>query len=264
MSNLHLPTPGIVETIGAVTASTSGTSVTTASIAQLAASTSFDYDAICVNAIGNNISADTALDIYLGASGSEYTLIDKLRITKANSNPQGIAALLPLAVPRGSRVSAKSYGGTVNTIIQGMGIGTLGDRGYKRAVSMGISSNFGVTIALGATANVLTSWTQIIASTPHHFNGLMVVIGNGQRSVASNTNAWLVDIAIGASGSEQAIIKQLYTMSFGNTVFFMTPSFFGPFPCSIPAGSRISARAQCNSNGSTTRNIDVAVYGLIR
>lgn len=264
MSNLHLPTPGIVETIGAVTGSTTGTSITTASIAQIAASTNFDYDAICINAIGNNITADAAIDIYLGASGAEYALIDKLRITKANTNPQGIAALLPLAVPRGSRISAKAFGGTIRTIIQGMGFGTIGDRGYKRAVSMGITSNFGVTISLGATANTLTGWTQITASAPNNFNALMVVIGNGQRSNASNTNSWLVDIGIGAAGSEQPIINQLFTMSMGNTVFFMTPSFFGPFPCNIPAGTRIAARAQCNTTTATTRNIDVTVYGLIR
>lgn len=264
MSNLHLPTPGIVESFGAVTGTSTGTAITTASIAQLAAATNFDYDAININAVGANITADTSIDIYLGASGSEYALIDKLRLTKASSNPQGLSALLPLAVPRGSRISAKAFGGTLNTIIQGIGFGTVGDRGYKRAVSMGITSNFGVTVDPGGTANTLSSWVQITASAPNNFNALMVAIGNGQRSVASNTASWLVDIAIGAAGSEQVIIKQLFAMSMGNTTFFITPNFFGPFPCNIPAGTRIAARAQCNTNGATSRQIDVSLYGLIR
>ncbi|MDE3036959.1 MAG: hypothetical protein KGJ21_00680 [Pseudomonadota bacterium] len=264
MSNLHIPTPGIVESLGAVTGSSTGTSVTTASIAQIAASTTYDYDAIFVSAIGNSIGVDAALDVYLGSSGNEYALIDKLRVSKAVSNPQAVGVLLPLAVPRGSRISAKAFGGTLNTVIQGMGFGSLGDKGFKRAVSMGISTTIGVTVDPGGTVNTLGNWTQLIASTPNNFNGLLLAIGDGARSVASAGISWLVDIAIGASGSEQAIIKQLFTMSSSNTVFNMAPPFFGPFPCSIPAGTRIAARAQCSSNSATSRQIDVVPYGLIR
>jgi hypothetical protein len=264
MSNLHIPTPGIVEALGATTTSSNGTSITTASIAQIAASTNYDYDAISITTIGNSLGVDAALDVYLGASGSEYTLIDKLRVSKASSNPQAIGVLLPLAVPRGSRVSAKAYGGTLSTIIHGMGYGALGDRGYKRGVAMGISSATGVTIDPGGTANTLSAWTQITASTPNAFNALMVAIGSGGRSVASAGVSWLVDIAMGASGSEQIIAKQLFVMSSGNTVFNMAPPTLGPFPCSIPAGTRLAARAQCSTNGSTSRNIDVSLYGLIR
>lgn len=264
MSNLHIPTPGIVESLGAVTGSSQGTSIGTASITQIAASSSYDYDAILVDTVGNAIGVDASLDVYLGSSGNEYPLIDKIRVQKAlSTNPQAQAVLLPLAVPRGSRISAKAFGGALNTIVYGMGFGSMGDKGFKRAVSMGITSATGVTVDPGATANALGSWTQIIASTPNHFNGLMVAFGSAARSNAA-LNSWLVDIAIGASGSEQIILKQLLTMSFSNTIFYMTPTFFGPFPCSIPAGTRIAARAQCSTSTSTTRNIDVTLYGLIR
>lgn len=264
MSNLHIPMSGIVETLGATTASSNGTSVTTASIAQIAAATTYDYDAILVSTIGNSIGVEAALDIYLGASAAEYMLVDKLRVSKAISNPQALGILLPLAVPRGSRVSAKAFGGTLSTIIHGLSGAPFAARGFKRAVSMGITTTAGVTVDPGATVNTLGAWTQITASTPNNFNAIMIAIGDGARSVASATNSWLVDIGIGAAGLEQPIIRQLFVMSAANTVFSMSPPMFGPFPCNIPAGTRIAARAQSNNNGATTRNIDVIAYGLIQ
>jgi len=264
MSNLHIPTSGIVETLGAVTGSSQGTSIGTASIAQIAASTGFDYEALLINTVANTSGLDAALDVYLGDAGAEYPLIDKIRVTKAlSTNPQGQAVLVPLSVPRGSRVSARAFGASLNTIICGIGFGALSNKGFKRAVSMGITSNLGTTVNPGATANALGSWTQIVASAPHNFSALMVALGSAGRSNAA-LNSWLVDIGIGAAGSEQTIIKQLLTMSFSNTIFYMTPTFFGPFPCSIPAGTRISARAQSSTSSATTRNIDVSLYGLVR
>ncbi len=264
MSNLHIPMSGLVETLGAVTGSTQGTSIGTASIAQIAAATSFDYEALVIDTVGNATGVDSALDVYLGASGAEYPLIDKIRVTKAlSSNPQAQSILVPLSVPRGSRISAKAFGGSLNTLVHGIGFGPLWNRGFKRAVSMGISTTLGTIVNPGGTANVLGSWTQITASTSNNFSGLMIAVGSAGRSNASLIS-WLVDIGIGGAGSEQAIIKQLLTMSFSNTIFYMTPTFFGPFPCSIPAGARLSARAQCSSSGATTRNIDISLYGLIR
>ena len=90
-------------------------------------------------------------------------------------------------------------------------------------------------ITTGASPG-MGSWAEMIAATPHHAAWISVVA----RGYA------LYDIGIGGSGSEVVIIPELAirARSFGDSQ--------GPFlfPIFIPAGSRISARA--NDGGSSS------------
>jgi hypothetical protein len=105
------------------------------------------------------------------------------------------------------------------------------------------TSTTGVTLTANATPHTkATSYTTIIASTTGDSYGIYVLWG-GTAAGTTNTGQ-LVDIAIGAASSEVIIIPDLgmgYTGSWGadrqhpNMVYF---------PLYIPAGTRISGRAQ--------------------
>lgn len=100
-----------------------------------------------------------------------------------------------------------------------------------------------VTVTANASANTKGTYTQIVASTPTDICGLLVNIGLGATG-----RGYLMDIAIGAGGSEQVVIPNMPLQQFRSTgnpdmVFFI--------PIKIPKGSRIAVRTQSSTGGST-------------
>lgn len=261
MSNLHLPLEGRVENFGAVSSGAStGTSLSSGTITQIAAATNFDYDALLVTVISNTSSVFT-IDVLLGSSGNEYVVAETLYVVKSGTE-EGSSFLLPLAIPRGSRICLRSNGAASNAVIHGISYGRLGPRGYSRIRAMGVSSNKGTAVDPGTTANTLSSWVQITASAPGNFDGLMPIIGNNNRSSSAAGNSWLVDIGLGSP--QQIIIPRLLLGSGSSTQLLTLPNVLPIFPVQIPTGSALYARAQSNATSSTQRAIDVALYGLVR
>lgn len=97
------------------------------------------------------------------------------------------------------------------------------------------------------TANTKGAWTQVISSTTYD-SSVITIIADG--TLGSNVgNNMCVDIGIGASGSELAIIQNL-TVQCYNGVNTYTPQMAAyQFPFGFPAGTRIAARGQ--SSGTT-------------
>ena len=89
----------------------------------------------------------------------------------------------------------------------------------------------------GAT-NTKQAWVEYITSTSADSSGLWVSMMNGNGA----NHSFLVDIGIGAAGSEVVIASNILVAQ----VSYVPVSIFLPF--AIPAGSRISARAQGSTN----------------
>jgi hypothetical protein len=114
--------------------------------------------------------------------------------------------------------------------------------GFLETVSLpATTSAAGTTVTASATTHTKGAWTQLIANTGARSLGIMVTLDN---TAASNTaTSLLVDIGIGASGSEQVLIPNL-------AAGYILPQATGTnlrtyyFPVFIPAGSRIAARSQ--------------------
>jgi hypothetical protein len=101
------------------------------------------------------------------------------------------------------------------------------------------------TITSGASNNTKGSWYEYIASTPFSASGIILF-----PNYASDYS-FLVDIGIGAAGSEIPLISNLLRNSVGvNTRFFGTPIFV---PLGIPQGSRIVGRAQSSLGNQGVR-----------
>jgi hypothetical protein len=103
-----------------------------------------------------------------------------------------------------------------------------------------INAASNVNLTANATPNTKGSWSQIIGSSSGNAS-LICFLVTSINSLATNT-ATLLDIGIGASGSETVIIGDVAVGASGSTGQGNNNTFWIPFK--IPSGTRISARIQ--------------------
>ena len=111
-----------IDTLGALTASSHGTALST-SITEIIASTAEDYKALGYGVDGGGdafLGAKPIVEILIGAGAAEKTLIDNLVVSTSTIEaidntipPQGILPM-EMNIPSGSRLSAKFDAGTSN------------------------------------------------------------------------------------------------------------------------------------------------------
>jgi hypothetical protein len=98
-----------------------------------------------------------------------------------------------------------------------------------------------VTLSPGATAHTKTAWVQAVASTSAAV-GILRLRVYGNYTTSSAINGTLIDIGVGAAGSEVAVASNIAVggaaigSTFGGVIV--------EIPLAIPAGSRVSLRAQ--------------------
>ena len=207
------------------------------------------------------------VDIAVGAASAETVIVANLAVSLNSALAlTGWNYLVPVSIPAGTRISARCQsGGASGSSLYIMvhcfapmaggetGLGAVETGGANTATTRG------AIIDPGGTAHTKSAYSagQLIASTAFPYRWLNVAVFHPEAVGALST--WLVDIGIGSSGAETTIIPNLFTAA-GNTADATSLSVFS-FPVSIPAGTRIAARAQCSVNTATERNIDVIVYG---
>lgn len=113
------------------------------------------------------------------------------------------------------------------------------------------ASSLLTTITANATVHTKGSWTELVSSVPFPGTGIWIHLGPGPSASGVDTST-LVDIGVGASGSEVVLIPNLAIGGLLVTGFF--------FPVQIPNGARISARAQ-SAVASKTFGMQVFVQG---
>ncbi len=125
------------------------------------------------------------------------------------------------------------------------------DGGRLSTIGIDASNSRGTTLTASGSTNVKGSWTQLIASTSQELEGFFLV---AQRHGSSNAD-YLIDLGIGAGGSEQVIVSNLLTTNGSGGVAHGPYALF-PFP--IPSGSRIAGRCQANIASAQIR---ISVHG---
>ena len=103
----------------------------------------------------------------------------------------------------------------------------------------------GTSITANASGNTKGSYTQLIASTSYDTVGVLVMLDDLAAGID-----YLLDIAIGAGGSEQIILPDLYAGGGTGSIAYGAQYWF---PIAIPAGSRIAARCQASTGSSVIR-----------
>lgn len=258
---------GVSDSGGTVCTSATST-CTEGTKVQLIASTARDAHNIIVclgprsslGGIGSNVT------LYVGAASSEVPIVNGLLVTSLSDTHVATWYSVPLFIPKGSRVSCSCEDNTsaavdceVSIILQGGG--PFPSAPFNSIESLNWGCGFGTSLDPGGTANTKpTSWTELEASINGNYRALIAFL-HQDNSTLQNAN-WLVDIAVGAASSEQVIVPNLRAAS-GQSKDTMLPcGGLGPFPCNIPKGSRVSARAQCSSTAVNDRNIYLQLYGL--
>src|SRR3990172_6877060 len=263
-------------TVGAVTAGSTGTDLTATatpdtkgSYVEVAASTAFDAHGLLIQL--NNAStgaSDYLIDVAVGAGGSETIIAANLYVGSGDSpvSADGYGYLLPISIPAGTRLSARcqshAASGVIRITIVLMGEGFITPPGLGRVTTYGANTadSGGTQVDPGGTAHTLGAYSEIVASTTNPIRQLTITIGNMDNDVRT-TAVWLLNLAIGAGGSEVVFIENLM-LNCSSSVDLVQPQIFSPIGVNFPAGTRLAARAQCSIIDATDRLFDVILYGV--
>ncbi len=229
------------------------------SYTQMIAATSGDTSFVSIYLAGSDTSNSTGcgIDIAIGPAGSEKVIVSNL-MCSGSYGTTSTSIALPLSIPAGSRVSARMQSNIASeanfdvTMCLFDGASTMIE-GYSGVDALGYNAatSFGTTLTAGSPAGILGSYSQITSATTRDYAGLFAVFDTNGGNLY-NSVRFLIDIAIGASGSEQVIIPE-------NVYFLTNGSIFYPIP--VPAGTRIAARC---SSPSGAFSMGCTVYGAFQ
>ncbi len=230
---------------------------------ELIAATPFDGKAFIVNLYAATDNA-YLLDIAVGAVGSEAVIIPNIYVD--NPSTTGIVQLFPVAIPAGSRIATRvqcTAGGSqirVSGTLIGGGLAAPGALGRVVAYGVNTATTLGTVIDPGGTINTKGAYAQLTAGTAAPTREIVLAFGRNLNTALAIA-PWLVDVSIGAAGSEQVVIPNMQVVAaLGNAA--IKPYILGPLPLSIPTATRIAVRAQCGINDATDRKFTVAIYGI--
>lgn len=127
----------------------------------------------------------------------------------------------------------------------------MSDFGYFPAVTRfgeDDATGFKTQVTSSASANTKGAWVQVSASCPFDTQGVIFSL-QSETSLAST--AFLVDIGVGAAGSEVVAVPNMFSPP---PYSQYAESFFTYLPVGIPAGTRVSVRC-ANSTGSSAMDV---------
>jgi hypothetical protein len=270
------------ESGGHDTANSRGTTVTTgtantksASWVQIMASTGFDASGILIQLTDTAAGGDFLVDIAFGAAGSEVVKIANLcAASSTGSVTRGAVYLIPIHIPAGTRISAKSQSSlaaasTIRVILTLWSQGFAPSQQLSRVVTYGANTadSGGVSVDPGGTLNTKATTDPgssggfyTIGTTTAQHSYLILAFPNQVNTVRTSCS-WLVDVTVGASGSRTTLIPNLQ-LQCSTTDDLVLPTVLGPFPVDIPEGTVLGVRAQANITDATDRLFDCIIYGI--
>ncbi len=261
-------TPGFLENAatggGVVTASASTN--TKGVYAELITSTAYDADGIMVALQQNSTTAGGLMDFAIGAAGSEQIVMADVIIGQTARLTTYV--FIPISLPAGSRVAARcqstvsSQNHAVATHLYRAGLWGPPPGGTIVTLGADTSDSGGQVIDPGGTVDTYGSWAQLSASVGQDIAAVYLMLGNRQNSAPSGQSVnFYLQFGIGAAASEVVVWGPIRFASSSSGSYGPLPSAW--FPVSIPAGSRLVARARAGTNDATDRLFDLVVYGLV-
>lgn len=250
-----------VSITGAGTANTKGAY----SAGEIFSSTTYDTYLVVLglyNTSGTNTNTSALLDIGIGASGSESTIISNLLVGWRPGVTVGGPTVfyLPIFIPAGSRVAGRVQGAQTSKVVrvamwlyQGASqvpwrsyIG-MDDYGVDTATSCGTSHTPGNTGAESA-------WASVGSTTSRNYDALFFLpqgLAGVDTAMLSSTQHW--EIGYGST----TFCEYWEQSTTSEQTIGPVPGF--PIPCSVPSGTQLQVRAEASA---TAEARDVAIYGL--
>ena len=243
----------------------SGSANTKGSYVEILASSKFDASGVYLTfEKPTSGSQDVLFDLAVGAAASEQDIVSNLYMGLRANGGGGI--FFPILIPAGSRITGRcqSEGSSRTVFITGQLVGkafsNVSPFGRVTTYGANTADSGGVQIDPGGVANTEGSYVEIVASTANPIRQLIIVVGVSGNGALANVSMQ-VDLAIGAAGSEQNIFDDYMIRGLSSSDEFR-PAHGAPLSVSIPASTRLSARAQCDITEATDRLFDIAIYGL--
>lgn len=233
---------------------------------ELTPSTPFGSQAVMVQIGGVTDGGQNSIlvDIGVGPGGSEIVIIPNLLLYhRRNSVPIGVSFTANLYIPPSVRVAARAKANDATDVEVGVTLFSgsfLSGPWAQGCITIGANTanGLGTLIDPGAVANTKGAWSELTPSLTRQLNQPSVFIG-GSLSGGLALESWLVDVGIGAGGSERVIIPDLYVQSGGTSDDF-SPKLFS-MPVTIPEGVRVAARAQSTETNGADRVIAMTITG---
>lgn len=258
-------------TNSATAITSSATANTKGSYTQLMASTSFDAAAIMLELNTNFGDTNYLLDVAVGAAASEQIIIPNLAL--AFNVGMALSVLFPIAIPAGSRLSARCQDNFGSSLVHMSGqlfsSSFLNTPPFHTVTAYGANTatSAGTIADGGAVANTKGAWAQLSASTTQAHDGLIIAaVKSPQSTVVTADYSQLADIGVGAAGSENILIPDIRCLasrspssSFKGA---LQPPIFCYPQCDIPAGVRLAVRQLSSSTNAADRANSYVVYGL--
>lgn len=245
----------------AVTLTSSTSTNTKGSWVQITSSTAFQACGFILNLTKLNHAQRMSVDVAVDVGGTKYLIVDDLYFRSSGSIGTNTNIYVPINLPAGSNVYARcqSDGSSHPCEIEMILVGghSLNAVSYSKMKCFGFnaaSTDGPYKNMSGVGNNTKSGYTEIIASTPFQTSALAISFSN----IVSNNVNMLFDFATGAASSEQIFIPNFHTCS---DVTAMHSHLCGPFPCSIPAGTRLSYRVQASFAGAGEYAIPL-LYGF--
>lgn len=280
MTALFPGTAARMEAAGNVSASSDGTTITAHATpgsdgawTQLIAATVDEwYGMTVLIGYGGTLSGTQLIDIGIGGAGSEVILIPDIPalVRSTLGRCPCVRLIVPIRIAAGSRIAARvhraSAASVANSIsIQGQSGVSRSIPPFSRATSYGVvlGSAAGTTVDPGGTANTQGAMTQLDASTANPIRVMYVIVTRNQVTAVVQNPSSLLEIFIGAGGSEVSLIPEFSSWAMSGTFDISSgETVHGPFFVNLPAGTRLAAKARCSDNTVTVREGMVTILGL--
>ena len=225
---------------------------------ELIASTGYAAETLLIVVLGgpsaSTVNSSTLMDIAFGAAASEVVQVANLNI----SHNGGVYHYftIPLAVPSGSRVSARIQGAvTVQAITVAARVYEAGDHSTApttcTTVGADTATSNGLAPTTAGSTNTKAAWLEILPSAAAAYSRMMVSVGaTPTGSVSAATG--LIDIGKGAAASEAVIVGDIY-YDLTSTEQIRVVGNNRPFTVSIAPGDRLAIRYQATSTNAAAR-----------
>jgi hypothetical protein len=224
-----------------------GSANTKGSWVQMAASCPHDSDALLISTQVSTGSRSCLADIGVGGSGSEVVVLSNLFLQAISAYQSGGTFLVPLQFKAGDRVSMRIQSDVASADFyfkfNFFKSGFFASLGLQSPTTYGANagSTAGVSVTASGTTNTKGSYAQITASTTAPIRWLLPCIGDNYGTTSFDA---ALDIAVGAGGSEQIILPDLYVNNPSSAVTSQPMAPYCCLPVDIPAGTRIAARTK--------------------
>ena len=251
-----------IEWAGADTSDSSGLAITSGSAGakgsytEIIASTARESHLITLMINTASVDHEGVLHLATGVASSE---VDFLEIPFNGNEDESYSITVPYTIAVNARLSA-AMTSTDGTSVAEISVGLSDDNSWgtcSQAELIGHSGGQGTDIDAGGTANTKGSWAQLIGTTSHDYDGLLVHMGYSNNPAQANFH-FLVDIGTGAALSEVPLLENL---NFVTNAFELYGSYHWIY-APITSGTRVSARCQCDTTDATDRIIDVSLVGF--